>query len=241
MSESGSKCSPLSEPLHSAPSQCPERTDRMAYKSHLVESMTTSFGSGYNASKRVFDLVFASSALIMLIPFLLVIGALVRVDSRGPALFRQDRTGLNGETFVIYKFRTMTVMEDGESARQATVGDARVSSIGRILRKLSIDELPQLYNVMLGDMSLVGPRPHPPSLDKAFAPKICNYMERYLAKPGITGLAQVEGARGETSTIEAMQRRVDFDIDYVTRASFSLDIAIIFRTVFVLIFRSNAS
>jgi lipopolysaccharide/colanic/teichoic acid biosynthesis glycosyltransferase len=176
----------------------------------------------------------------MLIPFLLVIGALVRVDSRGPALFRQDRTGLNGETFVIYKFRTMTVMEDGESARQATVGDARVSSIGRILRKLSIDELPQLYNVMLGDMSLVGPRPHPPSLDKAFAPKICNYMGRYLAKPGITGLAQVEGARGETSTIEAMQRRVDFDIDYVTRASFSLDIAIIFRTVFVLVFRSNA-
>ena len=239
MSHSDPKCGPLNEPLHLEISQFSERTAPMDDKS-LSEPMTISVGSSHNAAKRIFDLVFASSALMILIPFLLVIGALVRLDSRGPALFRQDRTGLNGETFIIYKFRTMTVMEDGASARQATVGDVRVSSIGRILRKFSIDELPQLYNVLIGNMSLVGPRPHPPSLDKVFAPKISNYMGRYLAKPGITGLAQVEGARGETSTIEAMERRVNFDLDYVTRASFSLDIAIIFRTVFVLIFRPNA-
>ncbi|MEN9873135.1 MAG: putative glycosyltransferase [Pseudomonadota bacterium] len=188
----------------------------------------------YSVLKRSFDFFVALFGLVALMPFLLAIAMLIKADSKGPALFRQKRNGLGGTTFTIFKFRTMSVMEDGDVAQQAKTGDLRISPFGAILRKLSIDELPQLYNVLRGDMSLVGPRPHPTSLDATFAPLIPNYMDRYAVKPGLTGLAQVEGARGETSTLDSMLTRTQFDQDYIAKASFVFDIWIVLRTILLL-------
>jgi putative colanic acid biosynthesis UDP-glucose lipid carrier transferase len=156
---------------------------------------------------------------------------MICLDSRGPALFRQTRTGLNGRQFRIYKFRTMTVQEDGAVIRQATQGDARVTQIGRMLRKTSLDELPQLINVIRGEMSLVGPRPHALAHDKYYGREIPAYERRFAVKPGITGWAQVNGARGETATVADMQRRVDLDLWYVEHRSLALDLKILAWTV----------
>jgi putative colanic acid biosynthesis UDP-glucose lipid carrier transferase len=148
-------------------------------------------------AKRMVDILASSFALLMFLPLLLVIALAVRLESRGPALFRQRRTGLNGKVFTIYKFRTMTVAEDGSDIRHATKNDARITPLGLVLRKCSLDELPQLLNILNGDMSIVGPRPHAVSHDEHYSARIATYNQRFRAKPGLTGLAEVSGLRGE--------------------------------------------
>lgn len=181
--------------------------------------------------KRLFDVVGASLLLIVLAPFLLVVACLVRLESPGPAFFRQRRTGLDGVPFTIYKFRTMTVVEDGEVVVQASRHDCRVTRLGAFLRRSSIDELPNLFNVLMGQMSLIGPRPHALAHDRHYSALIPEYNGRFLAKPGITGLAQVAGWRGETPTIDLMSNRVAHDLEYIRNWSLGLDVAIVFRTL----------
>jgi len=186
-------------------------------------------GTGFLA-KRVLDVVLAGALLVLLCPVLALLSLAIALDSRGPVLFCQMRTGLNGRIFPIFKFRSMHVMEDGAEVVQAVDGDVRVTRIGRLIRTLSLDELPQLLNVIAGDMSLVGPRPHAVVHDRYYGAATSNYAIRQLVKPGITGWAQVNGARGATPTLAAMQRRVDFDVWYVAHASLALDLKILMRT-----------
>ncbi|MBO6792206.1 MAG: sugar transferase [Dinoroseobacter sp.] len=190
--------------------------------------------------KRALDV---SAALILLPVVLLVLlpaAIAIRTTSAGPLLFRQTRYGKDKVTFTIFKLRTMTVCEDGKQFRQATQGDARVTHVGRFLRATSIDELPQIFNVLKGNMSLVGPRPHPTKLDDDFRPLIDEYDERFGAKPGITGLAQVRGQRGPTETVEIMRARVASDVEYVARQSVLLDLRILLATIGVVLIGKNA-
>ena len=173
----------------------------------------------------------ALAALLVFLPLLFTIAILVRAESQGPALFRQRRTGLHGRVFTVFKFRTMTVAEDGASVRQATLGDARVTAIGAILRKLSLDELPQLLNVVRGDMSLIGPRPHAVSHDEMWGAQVPGYERRFRARPGLTGYAAVCGFRGEVKELQAIIDRVESDNEYIDTWSFSLDLKIIWRTL----------
>lgn len=188
--------------------------------------------TGEIAAKRLFDLVAASGALLLLLPLFVAIAALIRLDSPGPVLFRQRRHGFNQQAFRIFKFRSMTTTEDGQVIRQATRNDPRITRVGRVLRRFNLDELPQLLNVIAGDMSLVGPRPHALAHDREFERKIALYARRHNVKPGITGWAQVNGLRGETDTDEKMAARIACDHWYIDNWSFSLDMAILFRTVF---------
>jgi putative colanic acid biosynthesis UDP-glucose lipid carrier transferase len=181
-------------------------------------------------AKRALDLCAATALLILLAPMLAVFALLIRLDSAGPALFRQRRLGLHGRPFDIVKFRTMTVLEDGDDIVQVSKDDPRVTRIGRWLRRSSLDELPQLVNVIKGDMSLVGPRPHAVVHDQLFDSLIENYKIRQLVKPGITGWAQVHGFRGETRTAEAMRGRVRFDVWYVRNVNVLLDLRILLLT-----------
>ena len=167
----------------------------------------------------------------LFLPLLLTIAMLVRLESRGPALFRQRRTGLHGEIFTVFKFRTMTVTEDGDSVRQATVGDARVTALGAILRKLSLDELPQLLNVLRGDMSLIGPRPHAVAHDETWGKQVPGYERRFRARPGLTGYAAVCGFRGEVKQLQAIVDRVEADNEYIDTWTFALDMKIVWRTL----------
>jgi len=182
-------------------------------------------------AKFVLDVGLAALGLVMLSPLLILIALAIRLDATGPALFRQTRTGLNGKPFRIYKFRTMTVQEDGPVVNQATQRDPRVTRIGRILRQTSLDEVPQLLNVIRGEMALVGPRPHALAHDEYYGREIPAYERRFAVKPGITGWAQVNGARGETATVADMQRRVDLDLWYVEYRSLALDLKILAWTV----------
>lgn len=181
-------------------------------------------------AKRAFDLVFAAAGLVVLAPVFLAIAIAIYAEGGGPILFRQRRRGFSGRVFRIYKFRTMTVLEDGPKFQQATVGDRRVTRVGRWLRRTSLDELPQLLNVLGGEMSLVGPRPHPVALDDEFRHLIADYALRHHVKPGITGWAQVNGFRGETAHLSAMCGRVERDLWYVDNRSLLLDCRILFRT-----------
>ena len=190
--------------------------------------------------KRALDIAIAALALIVLSPILALATLAVALDSPGPILFCQRRTGLNGKIFPILKFRSMHVMEDGADVTQAGRGDVRVTRIGRILRKLSIDELPQLFNVLAGDMSLVGPRPHAVAHDAYYGAALANYAVRFQAKPGITGWAQVNGARGATPTLDIMQVRIDLDEWYVRNADFALDLLILARTPLAVLRTRNA-
>lgn len=185
--------------------------------------------------KRLFDIAFALIGLLSLWPMMLMIAALIRLDSPGPILFSQGRTGLNGRTFRIYKFRTMTASDDGKIVRQATRRDPRVTKVGRWLRSTSLDELPQLLNVVRGDMSIIGPRPHAIAHDIEYGKLLSNYALRYRMLPGITGLAQVAGYRGETPTTELMAKRVKHDLWYIDNWSLALDIKILFRTVYAIL------
>jgi len=181
--------------------------------------------------KRAVDIVGALVGLLLMAPMLVLAAILIRLDSRGPILFPQERHGLGGKTFRIYKFRTMTATASREEFRQATVGDARITRVGHVLRRTSIDELPQLFNVLLGDMSLIGPRPHPVALDLQYTPLVADYMRRYSVRPGMSGLAQVTGHRGPTPSVEAMAARVARDLRYIDDWTMVLDVHILVRTV----------
>lgn len=191
-------------------------------------------------AKSCIDKIAAGSALMLLSPLLAGVALAVKLDSKGPILFKQPRHGLNSETFEIWKFRTMTVMESGDDFKQAAKNDSRITRLGSFLRRTSIDELPQLFNVLIGDMSLVGPRPHPEALNHEFAPTISNYWDRHCVKPGLTGLAQIKGYRGPTDTHKKMLLRVESDLEYINTWSLWLDIKIILATPMLLISGKNA-
>lgn len=189
---------------------------------------------------RALDVCIAGLAVLLLAPLLALIAAGVRVSSPGPVLFRQTRYGRYGKPFTILKFRTMTCLEDGEHVRQACRNDARVTSFGRILRKLSLDELPQLFNVLAGSMSLVGPRPHAIAHDRRFSRVVNGYGARFAVRPGITGLAQVRGLRGEIFTDEQIRQRVLTDILYVRRRSAGLYCRVLAATAALVFFQAEA-
>jgi undecaprenyl-phosphate galactose phosphotransferase/putative colanic acid biosynthesis UDP-glucose lipid carrier transferase len=206
----------------------------------LVEIQRPPITATERIRKRALDLSIAGLALACLLPLMVLVTAAIRIDSRGPAIFRQRRKGFNGKEFVIYKFRTMTVMEDGESVAQARRSDSRVTRLGSLLRRTSIDELPQLFNVLRGDMSLVGPRPHALAHDQEYSPMIADYAYRHHVKPGITGWAQVNGYRGGTPRVEYMARRIELDLWYINNWTLALDLEILARTCFELIRPRNA-
>ena len=181
--------------------------------------------------KRTADLLLASAALLMLTPLLITVAILIKLDSPGPVFFLQRRFGFNQKPFQIIKFRSMGICEDGPVVRQARKGDPRVTRIGRWLRRWSVDEVPQLFNVIKGDMSLVGPRPHALSHDREFEQRISTYARRHNVKPGITGWAQIHGLRGETDTDDKMRHRVEHDLYYIDNWSVWLDLQILIRTV----------
>ena len=205
-----------------------------------IELQRAALSPSEQAVKRAIDIVFSSILLIGLSPVLLASAIAIRLDSSGPALFRQTRHGFNGRPFRIYKFRTMTVMENGDVVPQAKKSDKRVTKVGRWLRRYSIDELPQLVNVFIGDMSMVGPRPHASAHDRYFTSTIEKYAFRHHVKSGITGWAQVSGARGETDTLDKMRRRVELDLWYINNWSVWLDFSIMIRTVFVVLLGKDA-
>jgi len=188
--------------------------------------------------KRSSDLVFATLALILASPFMVLIAIAIKLTSRGPVVFAQRRYGLDGSEIVVYKFRSMTVAEDGDQIRQATRNDARLTPIGGFLRRYSLDELPQFVNVLQGRMSMVGPRPHAVAHNEQYRKLIEGYMVRHKVSPGITGLAQVSGARGETETVEEMEKRVRYDLEYLRNWSLALDIEILVKT-FITVWRDK--
>ena len=190
--------------------------------------------------KRLVDFLGASAALLLLAPFLLVVALCIWLESPGPVMFRQRRTGCDGKPFMICKFRTMWVFEDGARVVQVARGDRRVTAVGALLRRASIDELPNLINVFRGEMSLVGPRPHAIAHDSYYTAKLPSYPDRFLTKPGITGLAQITGLRGETAEIEAMNARLAKDVEYIRNWSMLLDLKILLSTLSVVAFHPAA-
>ncbi len=182
-------------------------------------------------AKRAVDVVLASAALVALAPLFAAVALAIRIEGRGPVFFLQRRYGFNQEPFRIYKFRSMRTQEDGRAVRQATAGDSRITRVGRFMRRTNIDELPQLINVIRGDMSLVGPRPHAMAHDQAFERDVALYARRHNVRPGITGWAQVNGWRGETDTPEKVLGRVEHDLFYIDNWSLLLDLSIMVRTV----------
>ena len=190
--------------------------------------------------KRASDLVLATAILLLIAPVMLAIAVAIKRSSPGPVLFKQRRYGLDGAEIVVYKFRTMTVCEDGVEIRQATRDDPRVTPLGAFLRRTSLDELPQFINVLQGHMSVVGPRPHAVAHNEMYRKLISGYMIRHKVKPGITGWAQVNGHRGETATLDRMQARLDYDLAYLRNWSLRLDLQIVLKTVFVVLQKQNA-
>jgi putative colanic acid biosysnthesis UDP-glucose lipid carrier transferase len=202
----------------------------------VVGVCETPFDGTEGIVKRWFDVITAASALVLLAPLLLFIAVIIKVTSAGPVIFKQRRYGLDGQEITVWKFRSMRVLEDGAEVKQATKDDDRITPIGRFIRKTSIDELPQLVNVLTGAMSIVGPRPHAVAHNESYRKLIKGYMMRHKVRPGITGWAQVNGARGETATLEKMAQRIDLDLYYLRHWSLRLDLMIVLRTV-RLIFR----
>jgi undecaprenyl-phosphate galactose phosphotransferase/putative colanic acid biosynthesis UDP-glucose lipid carrier transferase len=190
--------------------------------------------------KRVADVVVAAFVLIFFLPLMALAAVAIKLDSPGPIIFRQKRKGFNGKHFVILKFRTMSVQENGLDVIQAKRNDARVTTIGRLLRSSSIDELPQLINVLKGDMSLIGPRPHALAHDNYFETMLSDYAFRHHVKPGITGWAQCNGSRGATPTIEDVAKRVRLDLWYVNNWSLWLDLLILAKTAVEVVRKRNA-
>ena len=206
----------------------------------VFELKRAALGPSELLMKRALDVSIASAALIMLSPLLLLTAIAIKLDSRGPVLFRQRRHGFNNTEFRIFKFRSMRVAEDGAQIKQAVRGDPRVTRVGSFLRKSSIDELPQLLNVIRGEMSLVGPRPHAIAHNEAWIKMVENYAQRHNILPGITGLAQVNGFRGEADTPDKIDARVKLDLKYIASWSLALDVKILVRTVAVLFFQKQA-
>jgi putative colanic acid biosysnthesis UDP-glucose lipid carrier transferase len=196
----------------------------------VVAMCETPFFGYRGVQKRVTDLALTLMILVPALPVILLLALLVKLDSRGPAIFRQRRYGLDGEEIIVYKFRSMRVTEDGGQITQATRDDPRITRVGRILRRFSLDELPQLINVLQGRMSLVGPRPHAVAHNELYRKQIKGYMVRHKVLPGITGLAQVSGCRGETQDLAQMEARVAYDLEYLRHWSPSLDLRILLQT-----------
>jgi lipopolysaccharide/colanic/teichoic acid biosynthesis glycosyltransferase len=203
---------------------------QLGYDSELTDGSRRLAGAKL---KRMIDFIGALAGLIILAPFLLLIALLIRLESGGPALFRQRRTGYDHVPFTVYKFRTMECMQDGPDIHQAKRDDDRATRLGLILRRTSIDELPNLINVLKGEMSLVGPRPHALAHDRLWSVAVRDYDARFMVKPGITGLAQVEGFRGETPNIECVAGRVAKDLEYIRNWSLALDFKILLRTLMI--------
>ncbi len=197
--------------------------------------------TGMNAiNKRVFDILASSIILLLISPVLVTVACMIKFSSPGPVIFKQRRYGIDGEPFLVYKFRSMSVCEDSAVVAQATQNDARVTQLGAILRKTSLDELPQLFNVLNGSMSIVGPRPHAVAHNEHYRKIIRGYMWRHKVKPGITGWAQINGYRGETDTLDKMESRVIYDISYLKNWSLWLDLTIILKTVKLIVKDSHA-
>jgi putative colanic acid biosynthesis UDP-glucose lipid carrier transferase len=192
------------------------------------------------AAKRLLDLVMSLTGLLVLFPVLVLVAIAIKLDSKGPVVFRQRRCGFNGRSFQIIKFRTMRVQENGDAVIQAQRLDSRVTRLGKWLRRTSIDELPQLFNVLAGSMSLVGPRPHAVVHDTEFDKVVRNYAFRHRVKPGLTGWAQVHGCRGPTPTRRDIERRVEYDLWYIDNWSFGLDFFILVQTVVEVLRARNA-
>jgi len=197
-------------------------------------------GAGSAVCKRAMDVTLAGLAFLFLLPAYLLIALAIVAETRGPILFRQRRTGLDGKVFTILKFRSMTVTEDGDRIVHASRGDKRVTRVGVFIRATSLDELPQLLNVILGDMSLVGPRPHALAHDAHYGALLSHYGARFAVRPGLTGLAQVQGLRGEIHQLSCMARRIEADVAYARDWSFRDDLLIIARTAPLLLKRVNA-
>jgi Undecaprenyl-phosphate glucose phosphotransferase len=216
-------------------------SDLTAFKSApTVELQRPPLSEAQRWVKRIADVVLASFVLIFFLPIMALAAIAIKLDGPGPIIFRQTRRGFNGKQFVILKFRSMTVQENGPNVVQATCDDSRVTTIGRLLRSSSIDELPQLWNVLTGDMSLIGPRPHALAHDNYFDTQLSDYAFRHHVKPGITGWAQCNGARGATPTIEHIAKRVKLDLWYINNWSLWLDLLILIKTIFEVLRKRNA-
>ncbi len=197
----------------------------------VVAMCETPFHGFRGILKRFTDTAFAMLILVPALPVMLICAIAIKLTSPGSVLFKQRRYGLDGNEIIVYKFRTMTVSEDGDDFVQVKKDDMRVTPVGSVLRRYSLDELPQLINVLQGRMSLVGPRPHPVAMNERYRKLIKGYMVRHKVLPGLTGLAQVNGCRGETAELEDMQARINYDLDYLRHWTPFLDIKILFRTV----------
>jgi len=206
----------------------------------VIAIRETPFVGVNSVVKRISDVVLALLILVLSAPLMLAVAVAVRATSPGPVIFRQRRYGLYGDEIVVYKFRSMTVVEDGGDVPQARACDARLTPVGAFLRRSSLDELPQFWNVLQGRMSIVGPRPHAVAHNEQYRRLIKGYMLRHKVKPGITGWAQVNGLRGETATLDKMQARVRYDLDYLRSWSLWLDLWIIVKTIKVVITQQNA-
>jgi putative colanic acid biosynthesis UDP-glucose lipid carrier transferase len=206
----------------------------------VVPECETPFYGINGVLKRASDLILGSAQLLLIAPLMLAIAIGIKLQSPGPAIFKQRRYGLDGREIIVYKFRSMTVAEDGDSIRQATVNDSRVTPFGAFLRRSSLDELPQFINVLQGKMSIVGPRPHAVAHNEMYRKLINGYMIRHKVRPGITGWAQVNGHRGETDTLEKMQKRIEYDLAYLRNWSLQWDLEIILKTVLVVCRKQNA-
>ncbi len=190
------------------------------------------FNGLLNWVKRFEDLVLSSLILLLISPVLLAVAIGVKLSSPGPIIFKQNRYGLDGKPIQVWKFRSMRVMDNGSHVQQATKGDPRVTRFGAFIRRTSLDELPQFFNVLQGSMSIVGPRPHAVAHNEQYRTIVNRYMLRHKVKPGITGWAQINGWRGETDTLDKMEKRVQFDLDYIHRWSLWFDLKIVFLTIF---------
>ncbi|HOU94468.1 MAG TPA: undecaprenyl-phosphate glucose phosphotransferase, partial [Polyangiaceae bacterium] len=206
----------------------------------VVSIFDTPFNGVGGWLKRLEDLVLGTLILALIAVPMVLIAIAVKLDSRGPVFFRQRRYGLNGKPIHVWKFRSMTVCQDGPDVPQAKVGDARITRLGAFLRRSSLDELPQFFNVIAGDMSIVGPRPHAVAHNEIYRGKIKGYMLRHKVKPGITGWAQVNGWRGETDTMDKMERRIEHDLYYIHNWRLDWDLKIILLTIFGRAARKNA-
>jgi putative colanic acid biosynthesis UDP-glucose lipid carrier transferase len=192
----------------------------------------TPFAGVNSVIKRLEDIFLSLFILCLIALPMLFIAIGIKMTSKGPVLFKQTRYGMEGEKIKVWKFRSMTVTEDGEKVTQATKGDKRITPFGGFLRRTSLDELPQFFNSLMGSMSIVGPRPHAVAHNEEYRKQIHGYMLRHKVKPGITGLAQINGFRGETDTIDKMEGRVHYDLQYIQTWSLKLDLKIIFLTIF---------
>ncbi len=206
----------------------------------VVAVIDTPFAGLSGVIKRTSDILLTLLILILIAPLLVILAIAIKLTSPGPVIFKQRRYGLDGEDILVYKFRSMTVCEDGTQIQQAQKNDQRVTPLGAFMRKTSLDELPQFVNVLQGRMSIVGPRPHAIAHNELYRKVIKGYMVRHKVQPGITGWAQVCGYRGETETVEKMQARIDHDLEYLRNWSLRLDLYIIFKTVWVILKGQNA-